>query len=207
MIPANHDNLIMTLVSSKENPPEGVRTIRVKPLTVRDICAIGVFTAVIAVCAQISIPMPYGIPLTLQTLAVPLAGIILGPRNGTFSVLSYLLLGIVGVPVFAGLAGGPAVVFGPTGGFLLSFPFMAHIAGKGDERRKLFWLVTGLVAGTIINYLCGMLYFQFVMSSDFEQAFSVCVLPFMPTAFLKIVCAAVFGRSLKKVLIKNKVYQ
>ena len=78
---------------------------------VKDICYIAIFTAIIAIMAQISIPLPGGVPLTLQTLAVPLAGIILGAKRGTLSTLVYILLAMVGVPVLAGLSGGIGVVF------------------------------------------------------------------------------------------------
>ena len=79
---------------------------------VRDLVYIAVFTAIIAVLAQISIPMPGGVPMTLQTFAVPLAGLVLGTKRGTLSALLYVLLGTLGVPVFAGLSGGPGIVLG-----------------------------------------------------------------------------------------------
>ena len=89
-------------------------------IEIRDICYIAIFTAIIAVMAQISIPLPGGVPLTLQTLAVPLAGIILGAKRGTMSTIIYILLAMAGVPVLAGFSGGAGVVFGVTGGFIIS---------------------------------------------------------------------------------------
>ncbi len=73
---------------------------------IRDICYIALFTALIAVLAQISIPLPGGVPLTLQTFAVPLAGLVLGSKRGTIATAVYVLLGAVGVPVFAGFSVG-----------------------------------------------------------------------------------------------------
>ena len=171
-----------------------------KKITLRELCRAGIFTAVIFICAQISIPMPYGVPMTLQTLAIPLAGVLLGQKNGTLSVISYIMLGACGVPVFAGFAGGLGAVFGPTGGFILSFPVMAALAGAGAKRNNKFWLVCGILAGTVINYLCGMYFFSFITACDIKTAFAACVLPFIPTAIIKIAIAAVFGG-----MIKNKI--
>jgi len=176
-----------------------------KKLSVRDISYIGIFTTIITVCAQLSIPMPYGVPMTLQTFAIPLAGVVLGTKNGTFSALIYVLLGAIGVPVFAGFTGGLGIVLGATGGFILSFPLMALTAGIGISKNNKICLVCGLLAGTVINYLCGMLYFTVVMSSDLKTAFIACVLPFIPTAIVKIGLVAVLGKSLKTALVKSKV--
>ncbi len=95
---------------------------------VRNLVQIAAFTALLAIMAQISIPMPAGVPMTMQTLAVPLAGLILGANRGTLATVLYVLLGIFGVPVFAGFSGGPGIAFGITGGFIISFPLMAYLA-------------------------------------------------------------------------------
>ena len=92
-----------------------------------DLCMIGVVTAVIVIMAQISIPMPLGVPMTMQTFAITLAGIILGSKKGAVASLIYVLLGAVGVPVFANFSGGYQLLVGPTGGFIISFPIMAFI--------------------------------------------------------------------------------
>jgi len=176
-----------------------------KKVSARDICFIGIFTAIIVVLGQISIPMPYGVPMTLQTFAIPFAGIILGAKKGTLATLIYVMLGAVGVPVFAGFTGGLGIVFGATGGFILSFPFMAWCAGAGSEKEKVTWVFGGLLAGSIINYLCGMFMFSFVMSSNLNTAFVACVLPFIPTTIVKIVLASTLGLSIKNILIKAKV--
>lgn len=176
-----------------------------KKLSVRDLCFIGIFTAVISVLAQISIPMPYGVPMTLQTFAIPLAGIILGAKKGAFAALTYVLLGAFGVPVFAGFTGGFGIVFGPTGGFILSFPLMALAAGIGAERNNKTGLFVGLISGAIINYICGMLMFSLITSYSLNTAFVACVLPFIPTSILKMILAAVLGVKVKHVLEKRMI--
>lgn len=163
---------------------------------VRDLCFIGIFTAVIAIFAQISIPMPFGVPITLQTLVIPLAGIILGAKKGALSALVYILLGAVGIPVFAGFRGGLGIVFGPTGGFILSFPLMAFTAGISVKKRSRVWLFFWLSAGAAINHLCGMLMYSHVMSCTLGTAF-IDFLPFIPMAFIKAALSGIIGPKLK----------
>ena len=154
--------------------------------SIRDLCCIAIMTAVTAVMAQISIPMPVGVPLTMQTFAVTLAAIILGAKNGMISMTIYVLLGAVGVPVFANFGGGFHYLVGPTGGFLLSFPLMAWIIGWGMEHKKKKGVFTGMLfLGTGVNFLAGALFFSFIMKSTLTTAFTACVLPFLPLAIVK----------------------
>jgi len=154
------------------------------------------------------IPMPGGVPMTLQTFAVPLAGVVLGAKKGTLSVLIYIMLGAFGAPVFQGMNGGFGVIFGPTGGFILAFPLMALMAGIGASSvefnvrstvKQVLWLVMGAVA----LYTIGMFWFVFIMSADIRTAFTACVLPFVPTEIIKIIMAAVIGRAVKLALTKT----
>lgn len=176
-----------------------------KKLSISDICYIGFFTAVITVCAQLSIPMPYGVPMTLQTFAVPLAGVVLGAGKGTLAAVVYVLAGFVGFPVFAGFTGGPGIVLGATGGFVLSFPLMAFTAGIGGSRRNKVFLLFGLLAGSVLNYAIGMFYFAVVMSCGLRTAFLACVLPFIPTALLKVGIVTVCGSSLRMALLRSRI--
>ena len=173
--------------------------------SLRELCFIGIFAAMIAVVSQLSIPMPYGVPMTLQTFVIPFAGVVLGAKNGTAATLIYVILGAVGVPVFAGYVGGPGVIFGMTGGFILSFPLMALFAGLGEEKKRTAWLVAGLVVGTIANYICGMLWFCLVMSVGLKTAFVACVLPFLPTSAIKIALVFVLGRQVRRALVSGKI--
>jgi len=181
-----------------------------KKTSVRDMCLIGFFAAIMAICAQISIPMPYGVPMTLQTFAIPLAGVVLGAKRGTIATMLYVLLGAVGVPVFSGFMGGLSRVLGPTGGFILSFPIMAFCAGIGARYRqslatykKTLVLITSLVVGTSLNYMCGMVFFSLVTSNNLLLAFTYCVLPFIPVDTIKMALVVVLGRNVKGVLVKS----
>lgn len=173
--------------------------------TVFDICLIGVFTAVTAVSAQIIIPIP-GVPFTMQTFAVLLTGIVLGAKKGAVSVLAYVLLGAVGVPVFSGFTGGLQSVAGPTGGFILAFPLMAVLAGLGDrlkDKSKAFLLLF-LALALIVSYVLGVGMFSLITKNSFSVGFTVCVLPFIIPDILKAVLAASLGGVLKKELGRLK---
>ena len=176
-----------------------------KRIPIYDLCIMAAFTAIIAVMAQIIIPMPYGVPMTLQTLAILLAGVMLGAKKGTVSTVLYVLLGAVGAPVFAGFTGGFGSVFGPTGGFILSFPLLALAAGIGAEKNNKLWLWGGLVAGVIVNYLCGVIYYSIVTSNDLAASFIACVLFFIPTDILKIVIAGLLGIKIRKLLFERNM--
>jgi len=174
-------------------------------ISVQELCQIGVFTAIIVACAQIAIPLPGGVPLTLQTWGISLAGMVLGAKNGAIAAIVYLLLGAVGAPVFASFTGGMGIVLGPTGGFILSFPLMAYLAGWGERKGKVIWLVAGLVAGTAANFAVGMLYLSWVMSVSSAVAFTLAVAPFIPTAIIRVALLPVLGRSIKAVMTKARV--
>ncbi len=185
---------------------------------VKDTIYIAVFAAIIAVMAQLAIPMPSGVPMTLQTLAVPLAGIVLGAKRGTLATLLYVLLGFVGVPVFAGFTGGPGIVLGVTGGFIVSFPLMAWLAGMGMRfadrlrdhgRHAAGWgaVYAGLVSGAVINYIVGMVWFAVATKGSLKEAFLLCVVPFLPTALIKIIVAGTLGVLLRSVLVRAHVLE
>ena len=168
--------------------------------SVRDICYAGLFAAVIAVMAQISIPMPLGVPMTMQTFAITLAAVVLGAKLSALASLIYLILGAVGIPVLANFSGGFDKFVGPTGGFLISFPLMAFIIGWGVEHRKDFKgaYVLALIVGTVVNYVVGVALFCAVTKGTVATGITACVLPFIPTAIIKAILATVIGFSIRK---------
>jgi biotin transport system substrate-specific component len=131
----------------------------------RDLALTALFAAVTAVCAQISITVPIltAVPFTLQVFAVLVAGAALGARRGALSQCVYLLLGAIGLPVFARLHGGVGALLGPTAGYLWSFPIAAWLVGRGADaatggRRAAFVRIyAGMAAGIIAIYAAGVL--------------------------------------------------
>ncbi len=171
--------------------------------TVKQITRIGLFTALTIVLSQLSIPMPYGVPMTLQTFIIPLVALLLGKKEGTLVATIYILLGLVGFPVFAGFSGGASIFFGPTGGFIFSFPLMAYCSGVAKEKSSSVQVITWLLLGSIVNYVVGMVYFSFVTSSSLVVAFTACVLPFIPTAIIKILLVFLLGKKLHPIVDKR----
>lgn len=165
----------------------------------------GVMAAVLAVLSQIAIPMPTGVPVTLQTFAVALCGYILGAGLGTLSVGVYLALGAVGLPIFTEFSGGFGVFLGVTGGFLWGFLPMAFLCGLGVKRGgKVLAILLG-VSGLLVCHLCGVAQFMVVMSTSFRQAFLIASAPFLVKDIISValafLAAAAITSSLKKARI------
>lgn len=185
-----------------------------------DLCLIALFTAVIAVVSQFNIPLPGGVPMTLQTFIIPVAGIVLGSRRGLISTLIYVLLGAAGIPVFTGLTGGLGKIIGVTGGFIISFPFIALSAGLFDElgvrlsgkqegsQKKISYYVsvlTGVLIGNLFNYGIGTLWYMAMTHNTLSAALASCVIPFIPTTLLKDLLILVLGPALKHTLYQARL--
>ena len=150
-----------------------------------DIIYCGIFATITAILSQIAIPMPGGVPLTLQTFAVSLVGILLGSRKGFLSMSVYVLMGLIGLPVFSGFSAGVGAIVGPTGGFILSFPIMSFIIGLVCERTDNKILIfLGMLLASIPNYLVGAIQFSLVT-------------PFIFVGRIKAVLATIVGSMLR----------
>lgn len=166
---------------------------------------IAMFAAIITICAQIQIPT--AVPFTLQTLGVFVASAMLGWKRGTLSVAVYILLGLIGVPVFAGFSGGAGVLFGLTGGYIIGFLFTAFIVGFMCDKlgRKLWVLALSMALGLLACYVFGtvwfMLIYNYTMGSiSLVSALGMCVVPFLLFDAIKIAAAVVFVNRLDKVV-------
>lgn len=164
---------------------------------------IAVMTAVTCVLAPLSIPIG-PVPISLTNLAIYFALYILGMRKGTISYVVYLLIGLVGVPVFSGFTGGPGKLFGPTGGYLIGFIPMAVVAGIFIDKYygKIIPSMIGMVIGTIICYAFGTLWLAYQAHIDYKAALLAGVIPFILGDLIKMVLAALFGPQIRKILIK-----
>ena len=153
------------------------------------------FAALTAICAWIAIPLP-GISFTMQTFAVLLTLGVLGGRWGTVSISLYLLLGLVGLPVFTGFRGGVAALLDPTGGFLWGF-FLGSLAYWALERLGRIPAMVGCLA---LTYLCGSAWFSVYAGMDFFSAMAVTVLPWLIPDALKLALANYAVRRITKSL-------
>ncbi len=163
----------------------------------KKIALCGLFTALIVVGAWISIPFGQ-VPFTLQVLFVFLAGFLLDERHALLSTAVYLLLGALGLPVFAGFKGGAHVLVGPTGGYLFGFVVGAFLMALLSKRRKTFLghLLVGL-PGLAVIYLLGVVVLSLYVGG-MEKAIAVGVLPFVWFDLLKLLIASLVATRLKK---------
>lgn len=155
-----------------------------------------VFTALIALFAQISIPMPIGVPITLQIFAVALCGFYLG-FSGIGSVAVYLLLGACGAPVFAAFGGGISKLVGITGGFLWGFLPMAALCAVPVKKRR-FAVFIGL-AGLALCHTAGVLQFSMVTHTPIWAAFLRTSAPYLPKDAVSVFLAKVLAERLRKI--------
>lgn len=158
---------------------------------------IALLAALIAVGALIQIPIG-PVPVTLQTFFIILAGFILGPVNGAVAVLLYIVAGAIGLPIFAGGKAGFAVLFGPTGGYLIGFIGTAYLAGFGkDSKSPLMPLIWGIL-GLALVYLVGFLRLKFVLDISYVKAAAIGITPFILGDLIKVTAATIALRFLRK---------
>ena len=160
-----------------------------KRSSVGDLVLTAMFTALLCIMAQISIPMQ-PIPLTLSLFALFLIGALLKPRYAFLSALVYLLLGAFGAPVFAGFRGGLMQLTGPTGGYLLAYPLMTLITAlslKLGRKYRLPALAFGMTFSLLLCYTIGTLWFTFISGKSLYVALTLCVFPFIPLDIVKII--------------------
>lgn len=171
---------------------------------------IGISAALIAICSWIQIPLT--VPITLQTMGVCLVSGLLGFKRGTLATLVYILLGAIGVPVFAGFSGGIGVLFGTTGGYILGFLFsgllywlITHFLGT-----KLPVMIAAMALGLIVCYAVGTVWFIQVYTSKVESiglmaALGWCVFPFILPDCVKIALAILIAKRLPKRFVYQSV--
>lgn len=169
-------------------------------LTTKDLILCGIFASITAILSQISIPLPFTtVPLTMQIFAVMICGILLGPKLGFISQIIYILIGAIGMPVFAQMSGGISAIASPTGGFIISFPLVAIIVGYFSKKYNSVHLITlGMLIALVVSYAIGTLQFAFIMKMSFMEGLALCVIPFIAVDLIKIGLAVGIGVNLSK---------
>ncbi|MGN1007475.1 MAG: biotin transporter BioY [Butyricicoccus sp.] len=158
----------------------------------RQLCYTALFAALTAVCSQLVIPTPWMIPISMSTLAVFLSGALLGAKWGTLAQAVYLLLGLAGVPVFAGFRGGFQVLAGPTGGYLIGYLAAAALTGLLVSRVRARWMPPlAMAVGLAACYAFGTVWFMVLNQTALGAALGMCVLPYLPGDAVKIAVASV----------------
>ncbi|MDY2812466.1 MAG: biotin transporter BioY [Dorea sp.] len=167
-----------------------------------DMAYIAIFAVLMAICSWISIPM--AVPFTLQTFGVFMAVGVLGGKRGTFAVLIYILLGAVGVPVFAGFSGGIGVLLNTTGGYIVGFLFSALVMWGMETLwgKKPVVQIASMLVGLIVCYALGTIWFMVVYARNtgavgLGTVLGWCVIPFIIPDLIKIALAFVLSRRLR----------
>ena len=173
----------------------------------REISYLALGVALMTVCAWITIPIA-AIPVTLQTLAVALLGVLFGTVRGTAAVLVYLLMGIIGIPVFSNFNAGVVALLGPTGGYLIGFLFDVAIVGIfarlpiKNQVVKTALVYLGMLLAIAVLYFFGTLWFVTVYSRRSAEgigaALMLCVVPYILPDAVKLALAAILTVRLEK---------
>ncbi len=176
-------------------------------ITVKELSIAAVLTAITCVLAPISIPIG-PVPISLGVFCIFLIGAMLPPHLAFLSVLVYIMLGSIGVPVFSNFESGFQKLIGPTGGFLFAYPFMVLIisfAAVLFKRKKVISLCIGMILSLIVMYTFGTAWFVISTESTVKNALLLCVTPFILVDLLKMVCAAAFSFVISKALSKANI--
>lgn len=194
---------------------------------------ISLMAALLCVISPFAFVFPFSpVPVSLATLMLYLSVYILGKRDAVISCGIYLLIGLIGIPVFSGFSGGIGKVLGPTGGYMLGYLALTFISGwvvdKCNGRRKNsvltnedscyvlwgnrveIWLAffmqgIGMVFGTVVCYLFGSLWLAYQAGMNFKAALGVGAIPFIPGDVVKIVIGVIAGNVIRKRLMKAGV--
>ena len=186
---------------------------KTKALCRISLCAL--FSAVLCVVSPVAIPI-FAIPFSLSILIVLLAAAMLGPIGGAVSILLYLLIGALGLPVFGGGMGGFGVLLGPTGGFLWSYLPMSLLFGwlyrafqaREEETTRRTRILLGILAGLpslLICYTLGIIQYMAVARVSFVAAVMVCVLPFLVFDLVKLALVSFLSDRMKRIAVLRRI--
>lgn len=179
-----------------------VNTRQETKIATKSVVCVGMFAAILAVLSQISVPMPSGVPITFQTFAVALTGVVLSWKSGTASTLVYILLGAVGLPVFSEFSGGFHILMNYTGGFIWGFLVLAMLCGVGIlMRNRVIGVALGLV-GLAVCHLFGVVQFMIVMNMSFAESFFLSSAPYLIKDVISVILAYSVGSQIRTRLIR-----
>lgn len=178
-----------------------------KRIETTDLVMTGMFAALICVLSPFTIPTQ-PIPFTLALFTIFLTGAMLKPRFALLAVITYLLIGLCGIPVFSGFESGPQKLVGYTGGYLMSYPLMALIISlfnKYFKKYKVLALFCGMTTALLLCYLLGTLWFVHLTNNSLRSALLLCVVPYIPFDFVKIALAISLSFVIRRTLLRNRL--
>lgn len=162
---------------------------------------IALWTAILCVTSPFSIPV-FNLPITFSTIALSLAAVFLGAGGGCVAVVIYILIGLVGLPVFTGFTGGVGALLGPTGGYIIGYVGFAFIVGTFSKKQTELSTFISFILGNIFIYFTGSAWYLIITECNVLTAVSVCVLPFVLIDIIKGISAVILFKYLKPVALK-----
>lgn len=169
--------------------------------TTIQIVYVGMFAALLSILSQLAIPMPSGLPITLQTFAIAFTGVVLNWKLALSSTTVYILMGAVGVPVFANFTGGIQILFHYSGGFIWGFLFLTSFCGIAASMKNKIAANMLAMLGLLICHILGILQFGFVMNMGFIESAVIASLPYLVKDIISVILAYFIGQQVRKRLI------
>lgn len=176
-------------------------------LSTKELVITAMFAAVLAVISQISIPMPTGVPITIQVFGIALVGVILGWRLGFLATLVYILLGSAGLPIFANFRGGFSVLLEFTGGYIWTWPFMVLLCGvrpkTPNKNLNMFLILVSALLGLAVNEIGGGLQWA-ALAGDMSiwGVFTYAIVAFIPKDIILTILAVILGIQMRKIIVR-----
>ncbi|PWL52559.1 MAG: biotin transporter BioY [Clostridium cadaveris] len=170
-------------------------------LKTKTLVNISLLAAITAVLSQIALPIPFTpVPINLATLGVFLCGSILGAKYGALSQIVYVLLGLIGLPVFSGFSSGAGILMGPTGGYIIGYVFVALCTGLLTDKlpKKFSYYIVSMAIGLMVCYAFGTVWFMYLTKASLGKALTACIIPFIPRDIFKIIVASIVTARLRK---------
>ena len=181
-------------------------------MKIKRIALTSLMAALICVCSWLTIPAT--VPFTMQTFAIFCALILLGGLDGTIAILLYVVIGMIGVPVFSGFRGGVAHILGPTGGYIVGFVATGFVYllfeilfKKFDGKKRIVFEVIALVIGLFCCYIIGTIWFYVVNHAEgysFFKILMLCVIPYILPDLAKMALAFLLFKRIKKIILKEE---
>ncbi len=168
-------------------------------MSTRKITQTALFTAIMIICSQIAIPTGI-VPFSLSIFAIYFIALTLDRNQAVTAIAIYILLGVVGLPVFAGFGSGVGKLLGPTGGFIIAYPIMAFVVSSIVKKDKLSLHIAALTVSTLVCYTLGTVWFSYSLGTDIRTAIITVAVPYIPFDILKYIAAYYLAKSVKKVL-------
>ncbi len=162
---------------------------------VKLMCQLSLLLCMVIIMAQIKIDLGY-VPVTLQTLGLYLIALLTKPRHALYVSLCYIMMGAIGLPVFAGFTGGIGALINYSGGYIVAFPVMCFVSSCIGYDHGLLKKIGGCVLGTLICYIIGTAWFVYLTDMNLVSAIMMCVVPFLPGDALKIAGAVLLSQKI-----------